>query len=74
MAGQFDHPRLREVVAEAERKILARSDVVLGGIAFSADDARSMIARGYRFIVLGSDAGLVGGAAQRMLQAIKETS
>ena len=50
VAGQFDHPRLREVVGEAERKILARSDVVLG-----------------------SDAGLVSGAAQRMLQAIKET-
>ena len=73
VAGQFDHPRLREVVAEAERKILARPDVVLGGIAFSAEDARSMIARGYRFVVLGSDAGLVSGAAQRMLQAIKET-
>ena len=73
VAGQFDHPRLREVVAEAERKILARPDVVLGGIAFSAEDARSMIARGYRFVVLGLHAGLVSGAAQRMLQAIKET-
>jgi 4-hydroxy-2-oxoheptanedioate aldolase len=73
VAGQFEHPRLREVVAEAERKILACADVVLGGIAFSADDARAMIARGYRFVVLGSDAGLVSGAAQRAVQAIKET-
>jgi 4-hydroxy-2-oxoheptanedioate aldolase len=72
VAGQFEHPRLREVVAEAERKILASPDVVLGGIAFSADDARAMIARGHRFVVLGSDAGLVGGAAQRMVQAIRE--
>ncbi len=32
-----------------------------------------MIARGYRFIVLGSDAALITGAAQRMVQAIKET-
>jgi len=31
-----------------------------------------MIARGYRFIVLGSDAGLIAGAAQRTVQAIKE--
>ena len=28
-------------------------------------------ARGYRFIVLGSDAGLIAGAAQRMVQAIR---
>jgi 4-hydroxy-2-oxoheptanedioate aldolase len=74
VAGQFDHPRLREVVADAERKIQACADVVLGGIAFSADDARAMIARGYRFVVLGSDAGLVSGAAQRTVQAIRETS
>jgi 4-hydroxy-2-oxoheptanedioate aldolase len=74
VAGQFDHPRLREVVARAEAKIAARRDVTLGGIAFSADDARAMIARGYRFIVLGSDAALMAGAAQRMVHAIKETT
>ena len=71
VAGQFEHPRLREVVAKAEAKILAHPDVALGGIAFSADEARAMIARGYRFIVLGSDAGLISGAAQRMVQAIR---
>ena len=70
VAGQFDDPRLQEVVAKAEKTILSH-DVALGGIAFSADDARAMIARGYRFIVLGSDAGLVAGAAQRMVQAIR---
>ena len=71
VAGQFEHPRLREVVAKAEAKILAHPDVALGGIAFSADEARAMIARGYRFIVLGSDAGLISGAAQRLVQAIR---
>ena len=30
-----------------------------------------MIARGYRFVVLGSDARLISGAAQRMVQAIR---
>ncbi len=30
-----------------------------------------MIARGHRFIVLGSDAGLISGGAQRMVQAIR---
>lgn len=71
VAGQFDHPHLGEVVAKAEAKILAHGEVALGGIAFSADDARAMIARGHRFIVLGSDAGLISGGAQRMVQAIR---
>jgi 4-hydroxy-2-oxoheptanedioate aldolase len=71
VAGQFDHPRLRSAVARAEEKILACGKVALGGIAFSPDDARAMIARGHRFVVLGSDAGLIGGAAQRMVQAIR---
>jgi 2-keto-3-deoxy-L-rhamnonate aldolase RhmA len=30
-----------------------------------------LIPRGYRFIVLGSDAGLIAGAAQRTVQAIR---
>jgi len=71
VAGQFDHPHLVEVVAKAEAKIRAHGEVALGGIAFSPDDARAMIAGGYRFIVLGSDAGLISGAAQRTVQAIK---
>src|SRR5207253_4388276 len=71
VAGQFDHPHLREVVAKAEAKILAHGEVALGGIAFSPEDARAMIGRGHRFIVLGSDAGLISGAAQRTVQAIR---
>jgi 4-hydroxy-2-oxoheptanedioate aldolase len=71
VAGQFDHPHLREVVAKAEAKIRSHREVALGGIAVSADDARAMIARGYRFVVLGSDAGLISGAAQRMVQTIR---
>jgi 4-hydroxy-2-oxoheptanedioate aldolase len=72
VAGQLDHPRLREVVAKAEARILAHPEVALGGIAFSPEEARAMIGRGYRFVVLGSDAGLVAGAAQRMVQAIRD--
>jgi 4-hydroxy-2-oxoheptanedioate aldolase len=71
VAGQFDHPRLREVVARAEGRILAARRGALGGIAFSADEARAMIGRGYRFVVLGSDAGLIGGAASGMLKAVR---
>ena len=72
LAGQFDHARMREVVQRAETKILEHRTVALGGIAFSPDDARAMIGRGYRFVVLGSETALVTGAAQRTVQAIKE--
>jgi 4-hydroxy-2-oxoheptanedioate aldolase len=72
VAGQFDHPRLSEVVAKAEAKILAAGGAALGGIAFSPEEARAMIGRGHRFVVLGSDATLIAGAAQRMVRAIKE--
>jgi 4-hydroxy-2-oxoheptanedioate aldolase len=71
VAGQPDHPRLREVVARAESAILAHGKAALGGIAFSVDEARAMIARGYRFLVLGSDAALIRGAAERMITAIR---
>jgi 4-hydroxy-2-oxoheptanedioate aldolase len=71
VAGQFDHPRLREVVARAEAKIQAHKGVALGGIAFNPGEAKAMIDRGYRFVVLGSDAGLIGGAAAGMVKAIR---
>ena len=71
VAGQFDHPRLQEVVARAEAKILQNNAVALGGIAFHPEEAKAMIARGHRFVVLGSDAGLIGGAAAGMVKAIR---
>ena len=73
VAGQLDDARLREVVAQAEAAILGHKEVALGGIAFSVDEARAMIARGYRFVVLGSDMALLTRAAQAMVQAIKES-
>ena len=71
VAGQPDHPRLREVVARAEAKILGPAGVPSAASPSRSDDARAMIERGYRFVVLGSDAGLIAGAAQRMVQAIR---
>jgi 4-hydroxy-2-oxoheptanedioate aldolase len=71
VAGQLDHPRLTEVVAKAEARILGHGRVALGGIAFTPEEARAMIGRGHRFVVLGSDAGLLAGAASRMVQAIR---
>jgi 4-hydroxy-2-oxoheptanedioate aldolase len=71
VAGQFDHPRLRDVVARAEAKILKRPGVALGGIAFSPAEAKAMIAAGYRFVVLGGDVGLISNAAGNMVKAVR---
>jgi 4-hydroxy-2-oxoheptanedioate aldolase len=71
IAGQFAHPRLREVVAAAEAKILGQKRVALGGIAFSTEEAKEMIQRGYRFLVLGSDAALFQRTASAQLSAIR---
>jgi 4-hydroxy-2-oxoheptanedioate aldolase len=69
--GQFDHPQLREVVETAERKILAHGRVALGGIAFNGAEATTMIARGHRFLVLGSDAGMILGTATAAVKAAR---
>ena len=64
VAGQFDHPRLQEVVARAEAKIMQRKGVALGGIAFTRQ-AKAMT-RGIPRVALGSDA-----ADQRAGPALK---
>jgi 4-hydroxy-2-oxoheptanedioate aldolase len=52
--GQFDAPRFKAAVAEAEAGIL-RSRVALGGVARTPEDAGRMLDRGYRAVVLGFD-------------------
>jgi 2-keto-3-deoxy-L-rhamnonate aldolase RhmA len=71
VAGQFEPSAAARGRREGRGEDPGTPRVALGGIAFSADEARAMIARGYRFVVLGSDAGLISGAAQRMVQAIR---
>ncbi|HEY6233651.1 MAG TPA: aldolase/citrate lyase family protein [Candidatus Elarobacter sp.] len=69
--GRFDDPRLLQLVAGAEAKIRARPGVALGGAAFTTDEARAMIAGGYRFLVLGTDIALVQRTAAAQLAAIR---
>ncbi len=69
--GRFDDPRLKRVVAEAEAKIRARPGVALGGNAGGAEEARAMIAAGYRWLVLGSDLALLQRTAGAQVAAIR---
>lgn len=73
LSGRFDHPRVQQLVAAAEEKILRRAGPKLGGIAFSPEEAKAMIGAGYRFLVLGTDARLLRGTAAAQLAAIRGT-
>lgn len=68
--GQFDHPKFKAAVAEAEAGIL-KSKVPLGGVARTADQAKQMIDRGYRAIVFGFDWLLLQEAAMRLLEEVR---
>lgn len=68
--GQFDHPKLKAAVAEAEAGIL-RSNVPLGGVARTPDQARQMLDRGYRALVFGFDWLLLQQTVARFLDEVR---
>ncbi|MBN9559221.1 MAG: 2,4-dihydroxyhept-2-ene-1,7-dioic acid aldolase [Alphaproteobacteria bacterium] len=61
--GQFDHPDVRALVAEAEAKVL-RSGIPMGGVALTPEAARAKRAAGYRMLLVGFDVQMVDGAAR----------
>ena len=67
--GEPDHPEVQAAMAEAEAGIL-RSQVLLGGVARSLDQANQMIERGYRALVLGFDWSLLQRGAATALQGL----
>lgn len=68
--GQFNHPEVQAYIAEAEPAIL-RSNVALGGGAFSPEQANNMIERGNRVLVIAIDSLLIQEAVASRLQGIK---
>jgi 2-keto-3-deoxy-L-rhamnonate aldolase RhmA len=70
MPGVFDDARM----TGAEDRVLAAcadAGIAAGVLVGSVDVARSMLARGFRMIALGSDIGLYGGALQAGLEALR---
>lgn len=68
--GAFDDARL----TRAEDRVLAAcadAGIAAGVLVATADVARSMVARGFRMIALGSDIDLYGGALRAGLQALR---
>jgi len=64
--NQFDDPLVRGQIDRAAEAILA-SGKLLGSTAASGKAAKEMAARGYRFIIPGSDVTLLGLAARSTL-------
>lgn len=64
--NQFDDPAVKAQIDRAAATIL-RSGRFLGSTAFSGRAARKMADNGYRFIVGGSDVGLLAQGARGML-------
>lgn len=64
--NQFDDPAVRGQIDRAAAAILA-SGKLLGCTAASGKVAKEMIGRGYRFIIPGSDATLLGLGVRSML-------
>lgn len=71
LPGQFDHPLFKDAVKRAERGLL-HSKVALGGVARTSDQAKEMLDRGYRAIVLGGfDWMLLQHAATTLLGSVR---
>ncbi|MCS6877176.1 MAG: aldolase/citrate lyase family protein [Geminicoccaceae bacterium] len=68
--GAFEDPEFLAAVAEAERGILA-AGIVLGGLASTAERARDLLARGYRFLCLAYDVLLIETAMRRLLAELR---
>ncbi|MBL9033620.1 MAG: 4-hydroxy-2-oxo-heptane-1,7-dioate aldolase [Rhodospirillaceae bacterium] len=64
--NQFDDPAVKGQIDRAAAAIL-NSGRILGSTATSGKVARDMAGRGYRFIVGGSDVGLLGQGVRAML-------
>jgi len=58
LKGQPDHPSVQNTIRQLEVAI-AKSPVLLGGVAPTAEQANQMIARGYRALVVGFDWSLL---------------
>jgi 4-hydroxy-2-oxoheptanedioate aldolase len=64
--GQLEHPDVLDAVERAE-KAIRDSPVILGGNAFSPEQARQMTDRGYQLLALGFDWSLLQRGAAAVL-------
>ncbi len=68
--GAFDDPAFRAVFERAERAIRG-SPAALGGVAPTPERAKELVARGYRFVMLGYDVLIIDRAMRGFLEAAR---
>lgn len=68
--GQVDHADVQAAMLEAE-KVILKSSITLGGVAFSPDHANRMVDAGYRMIFLGFDWSLLSKGAAAVLHGVR---
>ena len=68
--GLIDDPEVQALIARAEAAIL-KSDVPIGGVARTADEANAMVDRGYLALALGFDWSLFQRGIAAAFQGIK---
>jgi len=68
--NQFSDPIVREHIERAEKAILA-SNCYLGSTAMNGKVASDMVERGYRLLIPGSDAMLLGAGVKNVLAEAK---
>jgi len=70
LAGQFDHPLVKETVKRAEQ-IVQAAGLPLGGYAGSVEGGQALLDRGYQLVMLGYDGMLVETAVAPLVDSLK---
>jgi 4-hydroxy-2-oxoheptanedioate aldolase len=68
--GQRDHPEVVAAIARAEERILA-AGLPMGGLAGSPAQAKAMIERGYRMLLVAIDVGLIQSGLAAAMEGIR---
>jgi 4-hydroxy-2-oxoheptanedioate aldolase len=69
--GDLENRRVLELVDEAERKILAHPTAILGGQPWTRENAKALIDRGYQFVMLGTDIGMMKIVARQTIETAR---
>ena len=72
LKGQPDHPSVQNAIRQLEVEI-AKSPVLLGGVAPTAEQANQMIARGYRALVVGFDWSLLQRGIASVIDGVERS-
>ena len=70
VTGQMNHPNLLAAIEKIETAA-KRHGVALGGLGLNAERTNALIEKGYRFIVITSEVGLMQSAVGNLLKEVK---